>query len=210
MKKSMHWRGAEICRCFHRAFRVQSLPWLPSFRRKFQTAAPSWAIRTQKLGDVGEGITECMLNMWFVEEGARVEEWDKLCELQSDKAAVEISANFTGVIKKLYAQADDMIKTGAPLVDIDDGLPGEDVEKEEQPASESLENQWKEENAAEGKQEHLATGELAAEKGQTQITQPVEAKVETKVETEKFRGGPFLATPAVRGLLKEHNITSQR
>lgn len=129
-----------------------------------------------------------MLNMWFVEEGARVEEWDKLCEMQSDKAAVEISVNYAGVIKKLYAQADDMVKTGAPLVDIDDGL-AEEIEKTE----ERLEGKVGKEKAGDGGQEHLATAPF---------TKPVDAGP----EIDKHHRGPSLATPAVRGLLKEHKI----
>lgn len=36
------------------------------------------------------GIKEVQIIQWFVEPGARVEQFDKLCEVQSDKAAVEV------------------------------------------------------------------------------------------------------------------------
>lgn len=71
------------------------------------------------LADIGEGITECQLIQWFVQPGARVEQFDKLCEVQSDKASVEITSPFDGVIKKLHYDPDDMAITGKPLVDID-------------------------------------------------------------------------------------------
>lgn len=167
------------------------------FRRKFHSSSRCLAIRTQKLGDVGEGITECMLNMWFVEEGARVEEWDKLCEMQSDKAAVEISVNYTGVIKKLYAQANDMVKTGAPLADIDDGLP----EEEEKPSAEPQEGQQQEDAspvAKDEQDEQVKTGE----EGEIHASEPVEADA----GAEKSSEGPSPATPAVRSLLKKHHI----
>lgn len=48
-----------------------------------------------------------------------MEEWDKLCEVQSDKASVEITSRFGGVIKKLHYEAGDMAKVGKPLLDID-------------------------------------------------------------------------------------------
>ena len=35
------------------------------------------------------GIRECEVIQWFVQPGARVEQFDKLCEVQSDKASVE-------------------------------------------------------------------------------------------------------------------------
>jgi pyruvate/2-oxoglutarate dehydrogenase complex dihydrolipoamide acyltransferase (E2) component len=36
------------------------------------------------------GITECQIMEWFVEPGARVEQFDRICEVQSDKASVEV------------------------------------------------------------------------------------------------------------------------
>lgn len=58
-----------------------------------------------------------------------MEEWDKLCEVQSDKASVEITSRFSGVIKKLHYEAGDMAQVGKPLLDIDiqEGVEQEDV-----------------------------------------------------------------------------------
>lgn len=58
------------------------------------------------------GIKECEVIQWFVEPGATVEEFDPICEVQSDKASVEISSRFNGVIKKLHYQAGDMAHVG--------------------------------------------------------------------------------------------------
>ena len=65
------------------------------------------------------GIVECEITQWFVEPGARVEEFSPLCEVQSDKASVEITSRFAGVVKKLHYGAGDFAKVGKPLVDID-------------------------------------------------------------------------------------------
>lgn len=62
---------------------------------------------------------ECEVIQWFVEPGAHVEEFSPLCEVQSDKASVEITSRFTGVVKKLYYEAGEMAKVGKAFVDID-------------------------------------------------------------------------------------------
>lgn len=77
------------------------------------------------------GIVECEVIQWFVEPGARVEEFSPLCEVQSDKASVEITSRFAGVVKKLHYEAGEMAKVGKPFVDIDieGDVKGEDLDK---------------------------------------------------------------------------------
>src|SRR3978361_1309254 len=87
--------------------------------RLFSTTHPWQAIVHQKLFDVGEGTKEVQVIQWFVEEGAAVKEWDKLCEVQSDKASVDITSSYTGVIKKIHFGADAVIQTGDDILDIE-------------------------------------------------------------------------------------------
>lgn len=37
------------------------------------------------------GTRECQIIQWFVQPGARVEQFDKICEVQSDKTASDVS-----------------------------------------------------------------------------------------------------------------------
>lgn len=55
----------------------------------------------------------------FVKEGDQVAEFEKICEVQSDKATVEITSRYTGVVKKLHFPVGQMAIVGKPLVDID-------------------------------------------------------------------------------------------
>ncbi|KAJ3051084.1 hypothetical protein HDU99_008508, partial [Rhizoclosmatium hyalinum] len=71
------------------------------------------------LADIGEGITECELIQWFVKEGDQIEQFTKICEVQSDKASVEITSRYDGVVGKLYYKQGDMARVGTPLVDIE-------------------------------------------------------------------------------------------
>lgn len=49
-----------------------------------------WHNRWLLEANVVPGITECQVIQWFVKPGARVEQFDPICEVQSDKASVEV------------------------------------------------------------------------------------------------------------------------
>lgn len=44
--------------------------------------------------------------------------FDKVCEVQSDKATVEITSRFDGVVAKVYSVEGDVVKVGSTLIDI--------------------------------------------------------------------------------------------
>lgn len=58
------------------------------------------------------GIKECEVIQWFVESGARIEEFEPICEVQSDKASVEITSRYSGVIKALHYEVGQMALVG--------------------------------------------------------------------------------------------------
>ncbi|KAF2401176.1 dihydrolipoamide branched chain transacylase E2 [Trichodelitschia bisporula] len=181
-----------------RRFRSFSIP-RKQTPRSFHSAARLAVVKPYLLADIGEGITECQIIQWFVQPGARVSQFDKICEVQSDKAAVEITSRFDGVIKKLYYEADDMAKVGKPLVDID-------IQNELSPEDEALtkvpETQRAAETGAEASgnaQPHLQTG---PQTGQISL-RPEDKKPAPTVPSGKHRA---LATPAVRHLTKQLNI----
>ncbi|KAL3158446.1 hypothetical protein ABBQ38_010680 [Trebouxia sp. C0009 RCD-2024] len=96
------------------------------------SAAPTASsIVSFPLAQTGEGIKECELTEWYVQAGSRVEEFEKICEVQSDKAAVEITSRYPGVIKKLHHSTGDLVQVGSPLVDIEvtDAAPTNDGSK---------------------------------------------------------------------------------
>lgn len=141
----------------------------------------------------GLGIVECEIIQWFVEPGARVEEFSKLCEVQSDKASVEITSRFSGVVKKLYYEAGEMARVGKPFVDIDiQGNVSQEALDKLTPS------------ATAGTGETSVPDPRAAESPQIPTT-PTAAKdgaVETTPPKPKGRYAA-LATPAVRHLCKE-------
>ncbi|SPO26375.1 related to lipoamide acyltransferase component of branched-chain alpha-keto acid dehydrogenase complex, mitochondrial precursor [Ustilago trichophora] len=76
-------------------------------------------IKPYLLADVGEGITECEIIKWFVQPGAVVQEFDPICEVQSDKASVEITSRYAGKIKRLMHKEGDVAKVGHALCEIE-------------------------------------------------------------------------------------------
>ena len=72
-----------------------------------------------RLPDVGEGITESELLQWHVKEGDQVKEDDLLCEIETDKAVVEIPVPCSGTVTLLHTQSGTTIKVGSLLASFD-------------------------------------------------------------------------------------------
>lgn len=46
-------------------------------------------------------------------------QFDRVCEVKSDKASVTITSRYDGIVKRLYYSADEKALVGKPLVDIE-------------------------------------------------------------------------------------------
>lgn len=67
------------------------------------------------LPDIGEGIVECEVVEWLVNEGDQVKEDQPIVDVMTDKALVQIPAKEDGVITKLYYAKGDIAKVHEPL-----------------------------------------------------------------------------------------------
>ncbi|KAI1082860.1 2-oxoacid dehydrogenases acyltransferase-domain-containing protein [Whalleya microplaca] len=170
--------------------------------RGFHSTRTMQVVKPVLLADVGEGIVECEIIQWFVEPDARVEEFSPLCEVQSDKASVEITSRFSGVVKKLHYEAGEMAKVGKPFVDIDiqGGAKQEDLDAltAPEPSSGGASEPLNKEGLSKPPQTHGSDSNgTATSAGDGPKSQPA------TVQKSKFAS---LATPAVRHLSKELNI----
>jgi 2-oxoisovalerate dehydrogenase E2 component (dihydrolipoyl transacylase) len=74
-----------------------------------------------KLPDLGEGIREAQLLAWKVTPGQEIAAFAPLCEVESAKAAVELTAPVAGrVVETRFAEGD-VAHLGDVLVVIDTG-----------------------------------------------------------------------------------------
>mmetsp|Transcript_1899 Transcript_1899/g.6786 ORF Transcript_1899/g.6786 Transcript_1899/m.6786 type:complete len:531 (-) Transcript_1899:51-1643(-) len=155
--------------------------------REFSGSRRAEATIVFNLADVGEGIAECEIHQWHVKEGDTVEEFDPLCEVSSDKATVEITSRYAGVVKQVHHAVGDMAAVGSPLVtfEVDDSVAGSVAAAETEteaatpaPAAAAP--------AAGGEEDHSAFD----------------------YQTIDTRGGPdrVLATPAVRRIARENKL----
>ena len=129
-----------------------------------------------------------------MEPGARVEQFDKIVEVQTDKASNEITSRFDGIIKKLHYDKDDVVQVGQALLDIDvqGAVPAEDgsvVAPEPQQAGSPDAPQQPQKAAKQYQEQQMQTG-IAGTEGSPSSSDRHSA----------------LATPAVRGLLKELDV----
>ena len=86
-----------------------------------QEPEPRGAGEVFKLPDLGEGLPDAEIIKWLIKQGDIVTEGDNMVEMSTAKAVVEIPAPFSGKVIKLYGGPGDVIKTGAPLIEIDTG-----------------------------------------------------------------------------------------
>ncbi|MCL7939201.1 dihydrolipoyllysine-residue acetyltransferase [Halomonas sp. ATCH28] len=68
-----------------------------------------------KLPDIGEGIVECEVVEWRIEEGDVIEEDQPVVEVMTDKALVEITAPEAGRVTRLHVPKGEIARVHAPL-----------------------------------------------------------------------------------------------
>lgn len=96
---------------------------------------------TEKINmpQLGESVTEGTISSWLVSAGDKVNKYDPIAEVMTDKVNAEVPSSFTGVIKELAAQEGDTIEVGELMcyVDVEGGAPAkEDTKSQDEPSNE--------------------------------------------------------------------------
>uniref|UniRef100_A0A182JSU6 Dihydrolipoamide acetyltransferase component of pyruvate dehydrogenase complex n=1 Tax=Anopheles christyi TaxID=43041 RepID=A0A182JSU6_9DIPT len=149
------------------------------FGRALHTTSVLDRVVSFHLSDIGEGIREVTVKEWYVKVGDVVEQFDNLCEVQSDKASVTITSRYDGKIIKLYHDVDGIALVGKPLLDFDVDEEGDDSGSSSSSSSDSSSDE-EETKKAPMPQVEAAGGQMPA--------------------------GKVLATPAVRRIAMENKV----
>ncbi|CVL13695.1 related to branched-chain alpha-keto acid dehydrogenase complex [Fusarium proliferatum] len=149
-----------------------------------------------------EGITECQVVKWLVKPGDEVREFDPICEVQSDKASVEISSRFSGRITKLHYNVDDMAIVGSPLIDVD--VENGDFEPQVDPESEP--SQGTEFDSSNIQETISATTPDSEQPPASRVMEDGNSSSALSRHPGAAPHSSHTATPAVRTMLRQHGI----
>ncbi|MEC2053631.1 2-oxo acid dehydrogenase subunit E2 [Peribacillus psychrosaccharolyticus] len=154
-----------------------------------------------RLPDIGEGIHEGEIVKWFVKSGDKIQEDDVLCEVQNDKAVVEIPSPVEGTVEEIHVEEGTVAVVGDILISFD--APGyEDLQFKGAHGDEA------------GEQETEAQVQATAEKGQDVKKEETPKKTETvetgagaaQIESSNDPSRRIIAMPSVRKYAREQGI----
>ncbi|MET3575817.1 dihydrolipoamide acetyltransferase family protein [Bhargavaea ullalensis] len=148
-----------------------------------------------RLPDIGEGIHEGEIVKWFVGKGDTIEEDDTLCEIQNDKAVVEIPSPVGGTVEEVLVQEGEVAVVGDVIIRID----SPDHEGEEDTAG-TEETEAQVQSTLESGQD---VEKAEAPKGGKEEGVPSAPAQSAGKETD---GRRVIAMPSVRKYARDHDV----
>ncbi|MDN4493384.1 dihydrolipoamide acetyltransferase family protein [Ureibacillus aquaedulcis] len=134
---------------------------------------------------LGESVTEGTIEKWLVTPGDKVNKYDPIAEVVTDKVNAEIPSSFTGTIKELIAKEGEALQVGTIICSVE--VAGEATE--DTPATQPS-------NSSVSSDSISATNQVQTEKAEP-------AKTASSSSSKKRY------SPAVLRLAEEHNIDLQ-
>ncbi len=134
------------------------------------------------LPDLGEGIDSADVSEILINPGDSVSIDDIILVLESDKASMEIPAEDAGVVKEVFVNAGDEVKTGAPLISIEVSSGSTEESKpepkEEEPKKEDIETKI-ETKTPEIKSENISSDKTFASPGVRRLARELDIDLTT-------------------------------
>jgi 2-oxoglutarate dehydrogenase E2 component (dihydrolipoamide succinyltransferase) len=155
---------------------------------------------TVTMPQLGESVVEGTIGKWLVKEGDRVERDQAVVEVLTDKADSEVPSPVAGVVSKLLANVDDVVKVGGGLFVVEEG--GAPAAKEAPKAPEA--------KAPEAKPEPKAP-EAKAQESKPESKPEPKKEIPPPAPTPARNGGPgVIATgagsPSARKAAREQGV----
>ncbi|ALX47341.1 dihydrolipoamide acetyltransferase family protein [Lentibacillus amyloliquefaciens] len=148
-----------------------------------------------KLPDIGEGIHEGEIAKWFVKEGDEIQEDDVLCEVQNDKAVVEIPSPVDGTVTKVHVGEGEVAVVGNTLISFDaEGYESDDEEEEQEEGTQE---------SSEADQSEEKTESSADEGEKTEMSESDDKKEESTSDKR------VIAMPRVRKYARDNDVNIQ-
>lgn len=97
---------------------------------------------------LGESVTEGTISSWLVSVGDKVNKYDPIAEVMTDKVNAEVPSSFTGVVKELVAQEGETIEVGQLMCYIETEETVESTNAQKAPAEHDSQANVSEKNAA--------------------------------------------------------------
>ncbi|KAL5534961.1 hypothetical protein ACEPAF_3052 [Sanghuangporus sanghuang] len=181
----------------------------PSLARHFHRSS-IWAARKVvqpfKLADIGEGITECEVIRWNVKPSSEVQMFDPLCEVQSDKASVEITSPFEGIVKELLVKEGEVAKVGENLclIEVVDERPEETEDTNSDKTGIDSQEERRNDSPIQDTsyvKEHVSSSAQAERQ-----LHPLDPRSQNLTSQRKSDPASVLALPSVRHFAKERGV----
>lgn len=148
-----------------------------------------------RLPDIGEGIHEGEIVKWFVKAGDTVKEDDILCEVQNDKAVVEIPSPVEGTVEEVLVAEGTVAVVGDVLIRLD------------APGYEDLKLKGDDHAAAKTEAQVQSTAEAGQDVAKAPVNEDATATVAVAVTQEvndsKKR---VIAMPSVRKFARDNDV----
>lgn len=152
-----------------------------------------------RLPDIGEGIHEGEIVKWFVKAGDTVKEDDILCEVQNDKAVVEIPSPVEGKVEEVLVKEGTVAVVGDVLIRFD--APGyEDLKLKGDDHAEAKSD-------AKTEAQVQATAEAGQDVAKAPAKEEAPVKEETTVKEEAADSTKrIIAMPSVRKFARDNDV----
>ncbi|MCE2463621.1 MAG: 2-oxo acid dehydrogenase subunit E2 [Dehalococcoidia bacterium] len=158
---------------------------------------------TIDLPQVGESVIEGIIGKWLKQPGDKLERYDPLVEVVTDKVTMEVPSPVNGVLSRILAEEGETVPMGAPIAEIETEEAGPPSVSHTGPPSQA-------QVAREKAPESVGTiGYLLKDVKPVGPTGGGVEEPETSQETTTVRGPSEERTrhsPAVRRLAREHNV----